>query len=73
MTFNQDLLHVSLEHLGYYGSIEWNVKDNRFYGKVRATRHLISYEGHDIVELKRAFIKAVDDYIESGNDAAGDK
>lgn len=54
-----------LEYKGYYGSIEYSVKDNCLYGKVMdMPKDLISYEGNTASELYEDFKGAVDDYLE---------
>lgn len=53
-----------LKYKGYTGNVEYSEEDNCLYGKVQGMhRHLISYEGNSIEELKADFIDAVDDYL----------
>ena len=42
----------------------YNDDDKVFYGKLEFIRALVSYEGTDIVSLRKAFEEAVDDYLE---------
>lgn len=47
----------------YYGSVEYNDDDEVFYGEILFINDLVIYEGESVKELKQAFIKAIDDYI----------
>lgn len=51
-------------HRGYCGSIEFSVEDNCLYGQILFVRDLITYEAEQIGELKLAFEKAVDYYLD---------
>lgn len=53
-----------MTHKGYYGSVCYNDEDRIFYGKVEFIRALVSYEGTDVVSLRKAFEEAVEDYLE---------
>ena len=52
-----------MTHRGYYGSVCYNDEDRIFYGKVEFIRALVSYEGTDVVSLRKAFEEAVEDYL----------
>jgi predicted HicB family RNase H-like nuclease len=52
-----------LEYNGYLGSAEFSAEDEVFHGRLEGIRDLVTYEGTDVESLKRAFHKAVDDYI----------
>jgi len=52
-----------LRYKGYYGSIDFEPDDMVFYGKLEFIRPLVSYEGETALEIKNAFIDAVDDYL----------
>lgn len=54
-----------LEHKGYYGTVEFSVKDEVLYGKVVGINSLISYEGDSVQSLKADFEDAIDDYLET--------
>lgn len=56
----------TLEYKGYNGSIEYSREDDCLYGKVLGIdkRHLISYEGNTLEELKADFHAGIDDYLE---------
>jgi predicted HicB family RNase H-like nuclease len=53
-----------MTHRGYYGSVCYNDEDRIFYGKVEFIRALVSYEGMDVVSLRKDFEEAVEDYLE---------
>ena len=55
-----------LEYKGFYGTVEYSSDDDVLYGKVIGLDHsLISYEGRSLIELKKDFHDAVDDYLDS--------
>jgi predicted HicB family RNase H-like nuclease len=49
----------------YYGSVNFNDDDNVFYGRIEFIKALISYEGTDVISLRKAFQEAVDDYLQA--------
>lgn len=53
-----------MTYKGYFGSVHYNDDDLVFFGKLEYIRSLVSYEGTDVVSLKRSFEEAVDDYLE---------
>lgn len=52
-----------LSYKGYHGTVEVSLKDGILFGKVIGVNSLISYEGHDVTELKKDFQGAIDDYL----------
>ena len=54
-----------MEYKGYYGSVHYSDEDKCFFGKIEHIRDLISYEGQDVVSLRKAFENGVDDYLET--------
>jgi predicted HicB family RNase H-like nuclease len=55
----------NLEYKGYFGSIEYNKEDKRFYGSVLGmAKDSITYEGNTIEELENYFINAIESYFE---------
>ncbi len=54
----------TLEYNGFYGSVEYSKEDDCLYGKILFIDDLILYEGNSLVELKKDFQDAVDEYIE---------
>lgn len=57
-----------MEHRGYLGSVRYDAEDHVFYGKVEYVRALITFEGTDVASLEKAFVDAVDDYLETCRD-----
>ncbi len=53
----------TMSYKGYTGSVEISETDGVFFGKVRGTHALISYEGNTAEELLNDFHRAVDDYL----------
>ncbi len=52
-----------MKYKGYYGSVEFDVDDLLFYGKLEFISSLISYEGETAKQIDSAFKEAVDDYL----------
>jgi len=48
----------------YIGSVHFSTEDEIFYGKIEGITDLVSFEGSTVKELKKAFIGAVNDYLE---------
>jgi predicted HicB family RNase H-like nuclease len=53
-----------MKYRDYFGSVHYNDDDRIFHGKVEFIRALVSYEGTDVVSLRRVFEEAVDDYLD---------
>ena len=49
----------------YYGSVEFSGEDNIFHGKIIGINDRITYEGDSVHSLKKDFISAVEEYIET--------
>lgn len=47
----------------FLGSVHFSAEDDCFFGKIEGVDDLVSFEGRDVEELKRAFREAVEDYI----------
>ncbi|MFA6990182.1 MAG: type II toxin-antitoxin system HicB family antitoxin [Candidatus Gastranaerophilaceae bacterium] len=58
-----------MEYKGYYGTAEYSPDDEVFYGKIAFIRSLILYEAETAKELKQSFQEAVDDYIQTCEEA----
>jgi predicted HicB family RNase H-like nuclease len=56
----KDFLHYK----GYMGSVRFSAEDEVFHGKIEGIDDLISFEGKSVVEIKKAFQEAADDYLE---------
>lgn len=53
-----------LEYKGFAGSVHFRAEDNLLFGKIEGISDLVSFEGQSVTELRTAFEKAVDEYIE---------
>ncbi len=53
-----------IKHKDFIGSVHFASEDNIFYGKIEGINDLVTFEGTSVKEIKEAFIKAADDYIE---------
>jgi len=47
----------------YIGSVHFNADDEVFFGKIEGIEDLVTFEGNSVVEVKKAFEEAVDDYV----------
>mgnify|MGYP006305305715 CR=1 FL=1 len=54
-----------LEYKGYYGSVEFDSRDEQLHGRLIGISDIISYEGQSVEELKKDFRAAVDDYLDT--------
>ena len=48
----------------YIGSVHFNADDEVFFGKIEGIDDLVSFEGMSVIELKKSFEEAVEDYIQ---------
>ena len=53
-----------LVYKDYIGSVHFNANDEVFFGKIEGIEDLVSFEGDSVIELKKGFEEAVDDYLE---------
>ena len=53
-----------LSYKGYYGSVDYSLENDIFYGKVIGITGLLSYEGQTLDELRKDFQGVVDEYLE---------
>lgn len=53
-----------LKYKGFIGSVDFNEKDELLFGKIEGINGLVNFEGTSVKELREAFYKAVDDYLE---------
>jgi predicted HicB family RNase H-like nuclease len=53
-----------MTYKNYYGSVNFNDEDNVFYGRIEFIKALVSYEGTDVTSLRKAFLEAVEDYLQ---------
>lgn len=54
-----------LKHKNYIGTVEFSAEDSCLYGKVIGITDLVSYEAQSVDELNKAFIEAVEDYLDT--------
>ena len=54
-----------LEYNGYLGSVQYTAEDEVFYGKLEGIEDLVTFEADTVLDLKRGFQEAVDDYLET--------
>ncbi len=52
-----------MNYKGYTGSIRYDDEVEIFHGEVIGLRDVITFQGHSVTELKRAFRESVDDYL----------
>ena len=53
-----------LRYKDFIGSVHFSAEDDCFFGKIEGIDDLVTFEGRDVGELKRAFREAADDYID---------
>ena len=53
-----------IRYRDFVGSVHFSAKDDCFFGKIEGLDDLVTFEGRDVGELKRAFREAVEDYID---------
>jgi len=54
-----------IKHKEYYASLHFSADDEVFYGKILGINDLVTFEGESVKELKKSFITAIEDYIET--------
>lgn len=57
-----------LQYGNYYGTVEFDLKERRIYGRILGLNDKISYEGTDLDSLERDFREAVNDYVNFCNE-----
>jgi predicted HicB family RNase H-like nuclease len=58
-----------LQYKGYYGSVDYDRRDDILHGRLLGISDVISYEAASISELKQDFQNAVDDYLDACDEA----
>jgi predicted HicB family RNase H-like nuclease len=58
-------MNNALNYKGYYGSVEFSAEDEVFHGRIIGINDHITYEGDSVKSLKKDFISAVDEYLET--------
>jgi predicted HicB family RNase H-like nuclease len=54
-----------LQHKGYAGSVEYSADDGCLHGRILFIRSLVTFEAQDLAGLQRAFVEALEDYLEN--------
>ena len=54
-----------MSHKGYLAKIDYSDEDGLFTGRLVGIDDVIGFHGDSVVELKAAFIVAVEDYLEA--------
>jgi len=52
-----------LRYKGYTGQVNFDADAEIFHGEVIDTRDVITFQGRNVKELKRAFKDSIDDYL----------
>jgi predicted HicB family RNase H-like nuclease len=53
-----------LRYKGYTGRVNFDADAEIFHGEVIDTRDVITFQGRNVKELKKAFQDSIDDYLE---------
>ncbi len=53
-----------LKYKDFIGSVHFSTTDEVFHGKLIGIDDLVTFEGSSVVELKKSFEEAVEDYLE---------
>lgn len=54
-----------LRYKDYMSTIHFSAEDEVFHGKVIGINDLVTFEGHSVASLKKAFKEAVEDYLDT--------
>lgn len=52
-------------HKGYMAKIDYSDEDELFIGRLAGINDVVGFHGSSVVELKAAFIEAVEDYLDT--------
>lgn len=52
-----------LQYKDFIGSVHFNADDEVFFGKIEGIEDLVSFEANNVIDLKKAFEEAVNDYL----------
>ena len=58
-------MNKPMMYKGYYARIEYSDEDECLVGRVVGIRHIITFHGESVKEIRQAFEEAVDFYLES--------
>jgi len=54
----------TITYKGHAAWVEFSSEDDCFIGHIAGIKDVIGFHAESVIELKRAFVEAVDDYIE---------
>lgn len=54
-----------MKYKGYAARIEYSEEDECFVGHIAGIKDIVGFHGESVAELRTAFEKAVDDYLET--------
>lgn len=54
----------TMQYKEFLATVHFNADDEVFFGKIEEIDDLVSFEGRSVVELKKAFRSAVEDYLD---------
>lgn len=58
-------MNNALTYKGYLGSVHYNPEDEVFHGRIEAIADLVTFEAESAKQLRPEFEAAVDDYLET--------
>jgi predicted HicB family RNase H-like nuclease len=54
-----------LKYKNYFATVHYSSEENLYFGKIEDINDLVTFEGDSLAGLKKFFIEAVDDYLET--------
>ena len=54
-----------MSHKGYSALVQYDADDEIFYGELLGIRDVVGFHADNVVDLKVAFVEAVEDYLET--------
>ncbi|MDR3203782.1 MAG: type II toxin-antitoxin system HicB family antitoxin [Deltaproteobacteria bacterium] len=54
-----------MTHRGYVARLEYNDEEENFVGRIVGIQDIITFQGDSVAQLRRAFVDAVDIYLDS--------
>ncbi len=52
-----------MEYGEFIGSVHYSAKDDLLFGKIEGINDLVTFEGGSVMELRKAFKEAVENYL----------
>ncbi len=53
-----------IKYKEFIGSVHFSADDDLFFGKIEGVNDLVTFEGNTVIQLKKAFKEAVEDYLD---------